>query len=219
MNPDPDPGGPKTCGSGGFGSATLIRWVSGIAWHRPGRRIWSGGPRYPDPDARPYPTAGTGLKKKEKSHRLIYTERSNPFSTTGGTRMQVVFWSGQCSGSATFWYGSGRGSGSSGPVPLTNGSGSGSCSFRQGPSRCYQNLFFSRFFIIAFWTYIILHRQKVTKKSQISIDQGFSYYFCLMRWSGSEPLTNGSESGRPNNLGILRFRIRPRNTADSIPTR
>jgi hypothetical protein len=24
MDPDPDPGGPKTCGSGGFGSATRV---------------------------------------------------------------------------------------------------------------------------------------------------------------------------------------------------
>ncbi len=35
--------------------------------------------------------------------------------------------------------------------------------------------------------YIILHRKKVTKKSQNRRNQGFSYYFCLMIWKDPEP--------------------------------
>ncbi len=39
-------------------------------------------------------------------------------------------------------------------------------------------------------------------------NQGFSYYFCLMtEGSGSIPLTNGSRTGRPKNIWILRIRI------------
>jgi hypothetical protein len=45
--------------------------------------------------------------------------------------------------------------------------------------------------------------------SQNSINQGFSYYICLMiegsesrAGSGSIPLTNGSGSGRPKNTWI-----------------
>ncbi len=53
---------------------------------------------------------------------------------------------------------------------------------------------------------------KVLKKSQYSRNQCFSYYFCLMiEGSGSDSLTEGSGSGRPRNMWILRIRIR--NTA------
>jgi hypothetical protein len=56
------------------------------------------------------------------------------------------------------------------------------------------------------YTYIILHRQNVEKKSQLSKNQGFSYYFCLVMEveeseSGSALPTN--ESGRPKNFWIL----------------
>jgi hypothetical protein len=47
--------------------------------------------------------------------------------------------------------------------------------------------------------------------SQNSRNQCFSYYFCLMiEGSGSVYLTNGSRSGRPKNLWLLRIRIRIR---------
>jgi hypothetical protein len=91
MNPDPDPGGPKTCGSGGsgFGYATLIRWMGGIAWRRPGRRIWSDGPRYPDPDAHPSPTAGTGLKKGEESKQTAVKSLSYNWRHTQAGSIQT----------------------------------------------------------------------------------------------------------------------------------
>ncbi len=56
----------------------------------------------------------------------------------------------------------------------------------------------SRFMFVTYsrYIYIILHGQKVIKKSQNSRNQVFSYYFCLMM-EGS-----GSESGRPKNLRI-----------------
>jgi hypothetical protein len=68
------------------------------------------------------------------------------------------------------------------------------------------------------------------KESQNSKNQGFSYYFCMMKegsgsgagsGSGSIPLTTvtiGSGSGRPKNMWIrwIRIRIRIRNT-DIIP--
>ncbi len=56
---------------------------------------------------------------------------------------------------------------------------------------------------------IIFQGQKVIKKSQNSRNQCFSYYFCLtIEGSGSVSLTNGSGSGRPKNIWILRIRIR-----------
>jgi hypothetical protein len=55
---------------------------------------------------------------------------------------------------------------------------------------------------------------KSQKESQNSRNQGFSYYFCMMKegsGSGSIPLTSGSGSGRPKNMWIRWIRIR--NTA------
>jgi hypothetical protein len=52
---------------------------------------------------------------------------------------------------------------------------------------------------------------KSNKKSQNSRNQGFSYYFCLMKeGSGSVPLTNGAGSGRPK---IIRIPDRIHNTS------
>jgi hypothetical protein len=61
---------------------------------------------------------------------------------------------------------------------------------------------------------------KSQKKSQNSRNQGFSYYFCMIRegsGSGSIPLTNGSGAGsrRPKNIRIRRIRIRIRDTTYS----
>ncbi len=81
--------------------------------------------------------------------------------------------------------------------------------------------------------YILRHFSKIKsqKESHNSRNQGFSYYFCMMREgagsgseseSGSIPLTNGFESGygRPKNMWIrwirIRFRIRIRNTGTSL---
>ncbi len=52
--------------------------------------------------------------------------------------------------------------------------------------------------------------------SQNSRNKCFSYYFCLMiegSWSGYVSLTNGSGSGRPKYIWILRIRIWIWNTA------
>jgi hypothetical protein len=48
---------------------------------------------------------------------------------------------------------------------------------------------------------------KNPKKLQNSRNKGFSYYLCLMI-EGTGSLTNGSGSGRPKNIWILRIRIR-----------
>ncbi len=80
---------------------------------------------------------------------------------------------------------------------LTNesGCGSGSCYFRQWPSRCKKNYFFCFYFLKV---YIIF---QITKKSQKSRNQCFSYNFCLMiERFGSGPLIYGSGSGMPKNI-------------------
>jgi hypothetical protein len=106
-------------------------------------------------------------------------------------------------------------------LPLANGSGSrfgsgcgsGPCYFRQWPSRRQQKiivcLLFMLFLLITFWRYIYINFSKIKshKKSQNSRNQCFSYYFCLII-EGSGFLTNGSGSGSPKNVWILRIRIR-----------
>ncbi len=71
-----------------------------------------------------------------------------------------------------------------GSIPLTNGSGSGSFFFHHWPSICQQETKFKKnvFLHINFWMYfyIIFQRWKVKTKSQNSINQSFSYYYCLM---------------------------------------
>ncbi len=97
-----------------------------------------------------------------------------------------------------------------GSMPPTNGSGSGSCYFRYWPSRCQQKTnFLTQFFLlITFCSYIynIFYKDKKSKESKNSRNQGFSYHFCTMiegsgyragSGSGSIPLTSGSGSGRP----------------------
>ncbi len=111
-----------------------------------------------------------------------------------------IYVSKQCSGSMTYW--SGSGSGSADPCL---------CYFRHWPSR---KLIFISFLLITFWRnfFIIFQKIKSPKKSQNSKNQGFSYYFCLLI-EGSEskfiPLTNGSRSGsgRPQNMWIRWIRI------------
>ncbi len=99
-----------------------------------------------------------------------------------------------------------------GSMPLTNGSGS--CDFRHWPSRCQQKTnFLTQFFLLnTFWRYKNLFSKiKSQKESENSMNQGFSYYFCMMiegSGSGSIPLTSGSGSGRPKNMWIRWIRIR-----------
>jgi hypothetical protein len=60
------------------------------------RRIWSGGPRYRDPDARPYPTAGTGLEKRRRVKDLnIQTAVKSLLYNWKHTQAQVVFRAGE----------------------------------------------------------------------------------------------------------------------------
>ncbi len=87
-----------------------------------------------------------------------------------------------------------------GSMPLTNGSGS--CSFCHWPSRRQQitNLKNKLLFEGTFTSFC---KDKKSKRSQNSMDQCFSYYFCLMiEGSGSRslPLTNGT--GWPKNMWI-----------------
>ena len=82
-----------------------------------------------------------------------------------------------------------------------------------GPSRCQQKTnFFTQFFLlITFWRVHLHHFSKIKsqKESQNSMNQGFSYFFCMMiEGSGSIPPTSGSRSGRPKNMWIRWIRIR-----------
>ncbi len=105
-----------------------------------------------------------------------------------------------------------------GYVPLTYRSGSGTCYFRQWPSR-RQQIFLC--LLLFETTFTLFFEDKSHKEVRRSRNQGFSYYFCLMiersgSGAGSVPLTNGSGSGRPKNIRIIRLRILIRNTAKWI---
>ncbi len=120
-----------------------------------------------------------------------------------------------------------------GSMPLTNGSGSGSwirillfssLTFKMPTKNNLCLNIFSAYYCLN----IHLHnfpKIKSQKESLNSRNQGFSYYFCMMTegsGSGSIPLTNGSGSGRPENMWIrwirIRIRIRLRNTAVQCTT-
>ncbi len=95
-----------------------------------------------------------------------------------------------------FWCGSGSGSGSADPclwlwIQILLFS---SLTFKM-PTKT--NFVFKVFLLITFWRYIcIIFKDKKSKRSQSSRNQGFSYYFCLViEGSGSIPLTNGSSTG------------------------
>ncbi len=118
-----------------------------------------------------------------------------------------------------------------GSRPLTNGSGfgSGSCYFGHWPSKCQQKTNFNTIFSAYFFLKVHLHhfsKIKSRKESQNRRNQGFSYYFWMMREGsgfGSIPLTSGSgsEAGRPKNMWIrwIRIRIRIRNTGQNTRIR
>ncbi len=118
----------------------------------------------------------------------------------------VALWSclDQCSGSMTFWCGSGSVSGSADPCFWLMDSDPDAdpdpdifvIDLQEAKKT---NFILKVFLIITFWRYIyiIFQRQKFQKKSQNNRNQGFSYYFCLMiegsgSGSGSIPLTSGS---------------------------
>jgi hypothetical protein len=85
-------------------------------------------------------------------------------------------------------------------------------------------IFLKVFLYITVLRYLyIIFKAKKAKIFHITVDQGYSYYICLMiegsgsgAGSGSRsiPLTNGSGSGRPKNtwVRLIRIRIRIRNT-------
>ncbi len=91
-----------------------------------------------------------------------------------------------------------------------------------------KNEFFNTIFSPYYVLKLHLHnfsKMKSQKESQISRNQGFSYYFCTMiegsgsragswSWSWSIPLTSGSGSRRPKNMWIRWIRIRIRNTGN-----
>ncbi len=115
----------------------------------------------------------------------------------------------QCSGSMTFWCGSGSGgSGSADPCLW-------SCYIHHWPSRRQQKTNKKRFSAYYFLKVHLHHFSKIKSQKEVKNQS----YFCLMievSWSrtgsGSIPLTNGSRSGskRPKNMWIRWFRIRIR---------
>ncbi len=113
----------------------------------------------------------------------------------------------QCSGSMTFW----GGSGSSDP-----------CFWLMDPDPAIlviglqdasKKQIFNTIFSAYYFLKVHLHhfsKIKCQKESQNRRNQDFSYYFfMIIEGSGSIPLTSGSGSGRPKNMWI---RIRNRNT-------
>ncbi len=138
----------------------------------------------------------------------------------------------QCSGSMTFWCGSGSADPCLWLMDPDPDHGSGSCYFHQWPSRCQQKnnflkLFFNFDTIFSAYYFLKVHlhhfsKIKSQKESQNSRNQGFSYYFCMMiegsgsgsrAGSGSILLTSRSGSGRPKNMwsgsGTLAPRFEP----------
>ena len=87
----------------------------------------------------------------------------------------------------------------------------GSCYFLHWPSRGQQKTIFkTRFFYFLLFegTFSSFFKEKSHKEVTTMVESRFSYYFCLVikgSWSGagsrSIPLTNGSGSRRPKNIG------------------
>ncbi len=113
-------------------------------------------------------------------------------------------------------------------IPLTSGSISGPDA---DPDPAIfvtdsQDVFFPEFFcllpVLYEGTFTSFSKVKIHKEVTNHRNQCSSYYFCLMiegsgAGSGSVSLTIGSGSVRPNNIWILRIRIRIRNTAFHHP--
>ncbi len=125
----------------------------------------------------------------------------------------------QCSGSMTFW--GGTGSGSTDPCLRLMDPDSDPAIFVIDLQDASKKLIFNKIFPASYFLKVHLHhfsKIKSQKESQNRRNQGFSYYFCMMiegSGSGSIPRTSGSGSGRPKNMWIrwIRIRIRIRNTA------
>ncbi len=120
-------------------------------------------------------------------------------------------WGNQCSGSMTFWGGSG--SGSSDPCfwLMDPDPGSGSCYFRHWPTRCQQIIFNKKLFCLLLFegTFTSFFKDKKSKRVTNRRNQGCSKFFC-MTIEGS-----GSGSRRPKNMWIRWFLIR--NTTGGNP--
>ncbi len=118
--------------------------------------------------------------------------------STVARRMKALAWN-QCSGSMTFWCGSGSGDPCLWLVDLDPDP----AIFVIDLQDASKKLIFSTIFSACYFLKVHLHyfsKIKVKKSHKIV---GFSYYFCMMiEGSGSIPLTSGSESGRPKNTWI-----------------
>jgi hypothetical protein len=74
------------------------------------------------------------------------------------------------------------------PMPLTNGSGS--CYFRHGPSIGQQKInCFKQYFCLLLFegTFTSFSKIKVQKKSQNSMNQGFSFFLTIFAWWWKDP--------------------------------
>ncbi len=116
----------------------------------------------------------------------------------------------QCSGSITFWGGSGSGDPCLWLMDPDPESDPDPAIFVIDLQDASKKLNFNTIFSAYYFLKVHLHhfsKIKSQKESQNSRNQGFSYNFCIMiEGSGSIPLTSGSGSGRPKNMWI-RIRV------------
>ncbi len=141
---------------------------------------------------------------------------------TGGNHLLLTYLlrSVQCSGSMTFWGGSGTGSADPCLWLMDPDPSISDIDLQDASKKLIFNTIFSANYFYK-GTFTSFSKDKKSKKSQNRRNQGFSYYFCMMiegSGSGSIRLTSGSGSGRLKNMWIrwVRIRIRIRNTGSVV---
>jgi hypothetical protein len=121
-----------------------------------------------------------GGRARSPTHSPV--DVTNKWSSHSQDKVRIKYSVNQCSGSMTFWCGSGPGSADPCLWLYGSGFGCGSSCFRHWPSRGQQKTILKTFFCIlpTFWRYIYIIFLKKSKRRKRRRNQGFSYYFCLM---------------------------------------